>query len=26
MGFGFDFARNCIENGLEAIEFRWGIL
>jgi hypothetical protein len=26
MGFGFDFDRNCIENGLKAIEFRWGIL
>jgi hypothetical protein len=26
MGFGFDFDRNCIENRLKAIEFRWGIL
>jgi hypothetical protein len=26
MGFGFDFDRNCIENGLKAIKFRWGIL
>jgi hypothetical protein len=26
MGIGFDFAQNSIENGLKAIESRWGIL